>query len=120
MKTQDQIHELLAVLNQIAGMAMTGRETVSEITGMYNGAVSLPSRRMDSAAAVTRGAFMAIGDLASGTIARHALCANIAQAEHGPGMEAAMRIIEKVGTTGIEHAHADADAWLKRYYPSRL
>lgn len=40
-----------------------------------------------------------------------------AQAETKIGMDLARRIIEKVGTTGIEYAHKEAVEWLKKYYP---
>jgi len=33
-------------------------------------------------------------------------------------LDTAMLIIEKVGTTGIEHAHQEAERWMKRYYPA--
>lgn len=32
-------------------------------------------------------------------------------------LDEAMQIIEKVGTTGIEHSHEQATKWMMRYYP---
>jgi len=36
------------------------------------------------------------------------------------GMSDARKIIEKVGTTGIEHANEQADRWLKKWFPEWL
>lgn len=33
---------------------------------------------------------------------------------------AAASIIEKVGTTGIEHEHRSAEEWLQKYFPNRV
>lgn len=33
-------------------------------------------------------------------------------------MTEARKIIEKVGTTGIEHQHRQADEWMKKYFPN--
>lgn len=33
-------------------------------------------------------------------------------------LDSALLIIEKVGTTGIEHAHQEAARWMQRYYPA--
>lgn len=33
-------------------------------------------------------------------------------------LDSALLIIAKVGTTGIEHAHQEAERWMQRYYPA--
>lgn len=33
-------------------------------------------------------------------------------------LEEAMKIIQKVGTTGINHCHGAADEWMTRYFPA--
>jgi len=33
-------------------------------------------------------------------------------------LDAALLIIESVGTTGIEHKHQQAEQWLTKYYPA--
>jgi hypothetical protein len=38
----------------------------------------------------------------------------------GMALDAAANIIAMVGTTGIEHAHKQAEKWLRLYYPARL
>ena len=42
----------------------------------------------------------------------------LSKGESADALNGAMEIIEKVGTTGIEHCHRAAEKWMKAYYPS--
>lgn len=44
---------------------------------------------------------------------------NMTDMRKSDALDEAMRIIETVGTTGIEHKHKEAQQWLEKYYPNR-
>ena len=62
--------ELIRALQEIADMAETGRQSVSEIVDCRVGSGGAPSRMVDSAASVTRGWFLSLAHHARSAIAK--------------------------------------------------